>query len=172
MASKQPDRVPALILSGTGYLPEREGMRTWATRYAQEGLELRYKQCLDHFSASAQESAFVNYYAAMVCELNNPSTLASIIAMNEALARDVEPDEFFDTLTMPTVVISGTADRNHAAAAELHRHIKGSIFREVEGAGHAVMQEAPWLYDDYCIDLLAGLGLWPGQLPNDRGERK
>jgi pimeloyl-ACP methyl ester carboxylesterase len=172
MASKQPQRVLALILSGTGYLPARDGMRTWATRYAREGLELRYKQCLDHFSASAQESPFVKYYAAMVCELNNPSTLASIIAMNQALARDVEPDEFFDTLTMPTLVISGTADRNHAAAAELHRHIKGSIFREVEGAGHAVMQEAPWLYDDYCIDLLAGLRLWPGKLPNDRGERK
>ena len=30
---------------------------------------------------------------------------------------------------------------------------------------HAVMQEAPWLYDDYCIEFLAKLGLWPGEPP-------
>lgn len=166
MASKQPDRVPALILSGTGYLPTRDAMRVWAKRYAEEGLHLRYKQCLDHFSPPAQKLPHVQHYARMVCELNNTSTLGSIIAMNEALARDPEPDEFFDTLTMPSIVISGTADRNHAAARELHKHIKTSSFKEVEGAGHAVMQEAPWLYDQYCIEFLSKLGLWPGGSPS------
>lgn len=165
MASRQPQRVSALILSGTGYLPVRTPMQVWAKRYAEEGLGLRYKQCLDHFSAAAQALPQVQYYARMVCELNNPSTLQSIIAMNEALARDPEPDEFFATLTMPTLIISGTADRNHAGARALHEHIKGSIFKEVPDAGHAVMQEAPWLYDDYTIAFLAALGLWPGAPP-------
>ncbi len=166
MASKQPSRVPALILSGCGYLPVREPMKVWAKRYAEEGIELRYKQCLDHFSPSSQQLPHVQYYARMVCELNNPATLGSIIAMNEAMARGGDTDAFFDTLTMPTIVISGTADRNHASARELSRHIKTSSFREVEGAGHAVMQEAPWLYDRHCIDFLAQLGLWPGDRPN------
>jgi pimeloyl-ACP methyl ester carboxylesterase len=165
MASKQPDRVPALILSGTGYLPTRDAMKVWAKRYAEEGLDLRYKQCLDHFSPPAQKLPHVQYYARMVCELNNPSTLGSIIAMNEALARDPEPDSFFDTLVMPTIIISGNADRNHAAAKELHKHIKTSSFGEIDGAGHAVMQEAPWQYDQYCIEFLAKLGLWPGEPP-------
>jgi len=165
MAHKQPSRVPALILSGTGYLPTRDAMKVWAKRYAEEGLELRYKQCLDHFSPPAQQLPHVQYYARMVCELNNPSTVGSIVAMNEALARDPEPDSFFVELRMPTIIISGTADRNHAAARELHQHIPGSIFREVPNAGHAVMQEAPWLYDDYCIEFLAKLGLWPGEPP-------
>ncbi len=166
MASKQPARVPALILSGTGYLPTRDAMKVWAKRYAEEGLDLRYKQCLDHFSPAAQELPHVQYYARMVCALNNPSTLASIIAMNEALARDAEPDDFFDTLTMPSIIISGTADRNHAAARALHQHIAASGFKEIEGAGHAVMQETPWAYDQYCIEFLADLGLWPGEPPN------
>ncbi len=92
MAHEQPARVPALILSGTGYLPTRDAMKVWAKRYAEEGIELRYKQCLDHFSPPAQQLPHVQYYARMACELNNPSTLGSIIAMNEALARDPEPE--------------------------------------------------------------------------------
>jgi 3-oxoadipate enol-lactonase len=165
MAHQQPDRVPCLILSGTGYLPSRDAMKVWAKRYAEEGIGLRYKQCLDHFSPAAQKLPHVQNYARMVCELNNPSTLGSIIAMNEALYTDPEPDSFYDELRMPTIVISGTADRNHDAARELHRHIRGSTFREIEGAGHAVMQEAPWLYDRYSVEFIAAQGLWPGEMP-------
>lgn len=163
MASRQPHRVPALILSGTGYLPTRDAMKVWAKRYAEEGLPLRYKQCLDHFSPAAQALPHVQHYARMICELSNPSTVASIIAANEALYQHVESDSFFDSLTMPTIIISGTADRNHAAARALHEHIKGSVFKEVPDAGHAVMQEAPWLYDRYTIEFLETLGLWPGE---------
>ena len=76
MASRQPQRVPCLILSGTGYLPTRDAMKVWARRYAEEGLELRYKQCLDHFSPAAQKLPHVQYYARMVCELNNPATVS------------------------------------------------------------------------------------------------
>jgi pimeloyl-ACP methyl ester carboxylesterase len=166
MASKQPSRVPALILSGCGYLPTRDPMKVWATRYAEEGIELRFKQCLDHFSPAAQQKPHVQYYARMICELNNPATLGSIIAMNEAMARGGDTDEFFATLTMPSIIMSGTADRNHASARELHRHIKTSSFRAIEGAGHAVVQEAPWLYDQYCIEFLASLGLWAGPAPS------
>ncbi len=165
MAHKRPQRVPCLILSGTGYLPTRDAMKVWAKRYAEEGIELRYRQCLDHFSPASQALPHVQHYARMVCELNNPSTLDSIIAMNEALYTDPEPDSFFDELRMPTIIISGTADRNHAAARELAKHIKGSTFKEIEGAGHAVMQEAPWAYDQYCIEFLAKHGQWPGEPP-------
>ena len=122
-------------------------------------------QCLDHFSPPAQQLPHVQYYAPMVCELNNPSTLGTIIAMNEALYRDPEPDSFFLEVTTPTIIISGTADRNHEAARALHQRIPRSIFKEVPNAGHAVMQEAPWLYDDCCIEFLARLGLWPGEPP-------
>ena len=85
--------------------------------------------------------------------------------MNEALARDPEPASFFDTLTMPVLIMSGTADRNHAAAEALHAHVRTSEFRAIEGAGHAVMQEAPWFYDQYTIEFLAKHKLWPGEPP-------
>ena len=165
MAHRQPDRVPALILSGTGYLPTRDAMKVWAKRYAEEGLDLRYKQCLDHFSPPMQAMPYVKYYARMICELNNVSTLDSIIAMNVALHSEAEPDSFFDELKMPTIIISGTADRNHEAARALHHHIKGSTFKEIANAGHAVMQEAPWDYDRFCIEFMVKHGLWTGETP-------
>jgi len=45
----------------------------------------------------------VQYYARMVCELNNEATLGSIIAMNEALSHP-EPEEF--KILTPTIIIS------------------------------------------------------------------
>ncbi|MSQ53311.1 MAG: alpha/beta hydrolase [Betaproteobacteria bacterium] len=161
MVHQQPERSRALIISGTGYLPVRSPMARWEARYKEEGIDLRYLQCLDHFSPPAQALPLVQYYSKMVCELNNQGTLASIIAMNQALQ---VPDtvEFYAAIKTPTLIISGTADRNHATAVELPKYIKGSILKSIEGAGHAVMQEAPWLYDRYSIEFLASLGLWSG----------
>ena len=47
----------------------------------------------------------MQYYARMVCELNNEATLGSIIAMNEALSHP-EPEEFFAKILTPTIIIS------------------------------------------------------------------
>ena len=159
--------MPALILSGTGYLPTRDAMKVWAKRYAEEGLELRYKQCLDHFSPPAQKLPHVQYYARMVCELNNPSTRRQHHRDERGAGRAIRSRTRSSIrLTMPTIIISGTADRNHEAArgaASAHPRLESS--RKCRMPGHAVMQEAPWLYDDYCIEFLAKLGLWPGEPP-------
>ncbi|AIO32322.1 alpha/beta hydrolase fold family protein [Burkholderia cenocepacia] len=166
MASQQASRVPCLILSGTGYLPNREPMRSWAQRYTEQGIGLRHRQLLDHFSPTAKTSPFVEYYARMVCELNNPSTLASIVAMNQALASAPEPDSFYEKIAVPTLIISGDANPDHHACAEaLRQRIRDSELRTIEGGGHSVMQEAPWLYDQFTIEFLAKHGQWPGELP-------
>jgi pimeloyl-ACP methyl ester carboxylesterase len=161
MASQRPDRTPLLILSGCGYLPTREMMVRWKNRYEQEGIALRYGQIMDHFAPPSRELPHVQYYGRMVCELNNEKTLQSIIAMNEALSHP-EPEEFFRKLSVPTIIISGTADRNHPAAMELQKRIAGSEFGTIEGAGHSLMMEAPWEYDQYAIDFLKKNGLFPG----------
>ena len=166
MASQQGGRVPCLILSGTGYLPNRDPMRMWAQRYAEQGIELRYSQLLDHFSPEARTSPFVQYYARMVSELNNPSTLGSIIAMNQALASAPESDAFYAGIDVPTLIMTGTANPMHKSAAEeLQRRIGNSELRVIEGGGHTLMHEVPWLYDQFTIEFLARHGLWPGDLP-------
>ncbi|MFM9971162.1 MAG: alpha/beta fold hydrolase [Burkholderiales bacterium] len=161
MVQQQPERSLALIISGTGFLPVRSPMARWEQRYKAEGIDLRYLQCLDHFAPPVQELPLTQYYAKMVCELNNQGTLESIIAMNQAL-QVPDTEAFYAELKAPTLIISGTADRNHATAVALPQYIKGSILKSIEGAGHAVMQEAPWLYDQYSIEFLDTLGLWTG----------
>jgi pimeloyl-ACP methyl ester carboxylesterase len=160
MASLRPERIPLLILSGCGYLPTREMMVRWKNRYEREGIDLRYGQIMDHFAPPSRELPHVQYYGRMVCELNNEKTLQSIIAMNEALSHP-EPEEFFRKLAVPTIIISGTADRNHPAALELQKRIAGAEFGTIEGAGHSLMMEAPWQYDAYAIDFLKKHGLFP-----------
>jgi pimeloyl-ACP methyl ester carboxylesterase len=160
MARLRPARTRALILSGCGYLPTREPMIRWKERYETEGLGLRHGQVLDHFSPAAQQQPLVQHYARMVADLSNEGTLASIIAMNAALS-EPDPDSLLETVSAPTLVISGTADRNHASAFELARRIPGGRIVSIEGAGHSSNFEAPWAFDQYCIEFLAEHGLHP-----------
>jgi pimeloyl-ACP methyl ester carboxylesterase len=166
MVKQRPQQCHCLIMSGTGYIPGpvRQPMKVWRERYQKEGIALRHYQVLDHFSDAAKTQPAVRWYADMVCEMNNPGTVAAIVAMNGALM-NAEPDSFWESCPVPLMIVSGTADRNHAAAEELHRRMKGSELRVIEGAGHAVMQEAPWQYDGYTIGFLDSLGLWPGPKP-------
>ena len=170
MAKQRPERTHCLIMSGTGYIPGpvRAPMKAWKERYEKEGIALRHYQVLDHFSDAAKKLPHVQYYANMICELNNPATVGAIIAMNAALM-NAEPDSFWNDCPVPLMIVSGTGDRNHPAAVTLHERMKGSELRVVEGAGHAVMQEAPWLYDRYAIEFLTKLGLHPGPKENKNG---
>ena len=170
MVRQKPERSLALIISGTGYLPTREAMVRWKQRYQVEGIDLRYKQCLDHFSPAAQKHKLVQHYARMVVDLNNLATVSSIIAMNEALSVP-DNEELYRSITIPTLIISGSADRNHAAAQELQAPLAGAEFQVVEGAGHAVMQEEPWAYDAYCIAFLQRCGLFSADEPSSEQAR-
>jgi pimeloyl-ACP methyl ester carboxylesterase len=162
MAAQRPDRTRALILSGCGYQPTREQMGGWKERYEKEGIKVRYEQILDHFGVEGQKTVFAQYYARMLCELTNEGTLASIIAMNEALTH-VHPAELGVGIASPTLIVSGTADRNHAKSFELQKHIQGSEIASVEGAGHSSCLQSPWEFDRYCIEFLSKHGLFPGR---------
>jgi pimeloyl-ACP methyl ester carboxylesterase len=136
-------------------------MGGWKERYEKEGIAVRHEQVRDHFGAEGQKTRFAHYYADMLCELTNASSLASIIAMNEALTH-VHPAELGVGIASPTLIISGTADRNHAKAFELQKHIAGSEIRSIEGAGHSSCLQAPAEFDAHCIEFLKKHGLFPG----------
>ena len=161
MAHQQPARCLALILSGAGYPPPTAPMLRMVERYKAEGLALRHVQILDHFSEAGRMQPFLQHYARMVCALDNPSTLASIIAMNEALASPT-PESYYRDLAAPLLILCGTEDRSLAGAIEMQKVVKGADFRAIEGAGHACMIERPWEYDRHCVAFLAQRGLFPG----------
>jgi pimeloyl-ACP methyl ester carboxylesterase len=160
MAQRRPERVPALILSGCGFVPSSDIFLRWAERYRSEGLPLRYAQVLDHFAPAGRESKSLLHYADMVCALNNEGTLASIIVNNEALAQRPDPS-FYDGITAPTIIIIGDLDRSKPASFELQKRIKGSELVFIPEVAHACNIEAPAAYDMHCIHFLKKLGLFP-----------
>jgi pimeloyl-ACP methyl ester carboxylesterase len=161
MAQRHPERVPALILSGCGYVATSEIFLRWAERYRAEGLALRHFQVLDHFAPAGKTSKLLLHYADMVCALNNEGTLASIVANNEALAQRPDPS-FYAGITAPTIIIIGDLDRSKPASFELQKHIKGSELVFIPEVGHACNIEAPAAYDAHCVRFLSKLGLYPG----------
>jgi pimeloyl-ACP methyl ester carboxylesterase len=162
MAAMQPKRTLALIISGTGFGGSSAAMERWAKRYREEGIALRRRQVIEHFAHDLQQDPLLNHYADMVCELSNHGTLASIIAVNEALALHYPPD-LLSRIASPTLVIAGTKDFSFATVHEHDKHIKQSVLRTIEGAGHGVPIEAPIEYDRHCIEFLSSIGLFPGR---------
>jgi pimeloyl-ACP methyl ester carboxylesterase len=161
MAAQRPERTLVLIISGCAYQPERSQMKEWGERFRQEGLALRREQILYHFAPAYRDLPFMQWYADMLCGLDNIATVESIVAMNDAL-QVTHPAEFGEGITSTALLISGSADRNHPNAAELARRVKGCEYRVIEGAGHSSMLEAPAEFDRYCIEFLKKHGLFPG----------
>lgn len=161
MADQRPERVPCMILSGCGYLPDiREIQLKGKEEYRAQGIARRRGSVLFHFHPSLRETKLVQYYADMVCGLSNAGTLESIISMNQALA-DASPD-LYPRLNVPTLIIIGGDDFTKPGAYKLQSFIKGSEIVEIPGAGHANCFEQPWEYDRLAIDYLKKRGLFPG----------
>lgn len=164
MAALEPERTLALILSGTGFSGSSANMARWAERYRAEGIALRRRQIIEHFAPELQQDTLLNYYADMVCALDNRGTLASIIAVNEALALHY-PADLLARIRAPTLVIAGTRDFSFGTVHEHKKHIPQSVLRTVDGAGHGVPIEAPSAYDRHCIEFLSSVRLFPGRAP-------
>ena len=161
MAAERPQRVLAMVISGTGYPPPREPTARWKQRYEKEGVAPRREQIIDHFAPTTQKQPHLQYYADMLLELNNASTAQSIVATNQALM-DAPGEDFYVSLSVPTLIVSGTEDRSRPGAFELQKRIKGAELESIEGAGHACNIEAPAEYDAHCIRFLKKRGLFPG----------
>ena len=161
MADQRPERMPCMILSGCGYLPDiREVQLKGKDAYRADGIGRRRGAVLFHFHPTLREAPLVQYYADMVCGLSNVGTLESIIAMNQALA-DASHD-LYPRLKVPTLIIIGAEDFTKPSAYKLQSFLRGSEIVEMQGAGHANCFEQPWEYDRLAIEYLKKRGLFPG----------
>jgi pimeloyl-ACP methyl ester carboxylesterase len=161
MADQRPERMPCMILSGCGYLPDiRETQLKGKEAYRKEGIARRRGAVLFHFHPKLRETPLVRYYTDMVCGLSNAGTLESVILMNQALA-DASPD-LYPRLNVPCLIIIGGDDFTLEGAKKLQSFIKGSELVVQQGACHANCFEQPWEYDRLAIDYLRKRGLFPG----------
>jgi pimeloyl-ACP methyl ester carboxylesterase len=161
MADQRLERIPCMILSGCGYLPDiRETQLKGKEAYRAEGIARRRGAVLFHFHPKLRETKLIQYYADMVCGLSNVGTVESVMQMNQALA-DASPD-LYPRLKVPTLIIIGGEDFTRPGAYKLQSLIEGSEIVEMPGAGHANCFEQPWEYDRLAIDYLKKRGLFSG----------
>lgn len=164
MYHRRPDRVSALVVSGTGWQPRREFAVRRAAQYREHGVAHRRAHALEDFSPAFRATPLAGWYADLVQERNATADAMSIVHMFEArVAQD--PDEFYTRLQAPVLVVTGSLDSAHPGVAPLAERLPDCRVRVLEGAGHACYFERPVEFDDAVVEFLAGLPAAPAGLP-------
>jgi 3-oxoadipate enol-lactonase len=159
MAHERPGQTAAILLSGTSYRAEKTYCLERIETYQERGVDYRHDYFLEIVGRDFAASPLGEYFATLTAERNDTADLATIIEMFRALYVP-DPDWLFDTAA-PTLIISGTEDRAHAAARVLQARIAGCEFEPIVGAGHACQIEQPWAWDRLAIDFLRRKELLP-----------
>jgi len=156
MRHQRPEQVAAMIISSAGYNPTSAFAQPMLTAYQEGGIAMRRRQLVGHFSPATRESPLVEYYIDTITETNRADA-ESIVETYRALAQPV-PDAVYDGIWPPTLIITGSLDRNHQTAFALQARVPGSELATIEGAGHHCNLEQPWEFDRHVLDFLARHG--------------
>lgn len=161
MAHARPEQVSAMIFSGASYRPVKASAPKRIAQYEAHGLAFRR----DHFSevvgTEFRASPLAAYFADLFTERNQTCDLPTIIEMYRAVGAPDEP-WLFDTVTAPTLIITGSEDGAHQGAFALQDRIAGARLETLVGAGHACQLEQPWAWDGHALAFLREHHLVPG----------
>jgi pimeloyl-ACP methyl ester carboxylesterase len=161
MHHERPQRTAALILSGTGYNPDKAFAPRRIKEYREYGIDYRWRYTFDDFSPAFRATPMARFFADMFAERNFCADLQTIIYQFEAHAkRDAEDHQA--RIACPTIILSGSEDATHQSAFALKARIPGCEMKVLPGAGHACQIEQPWLFNRLMIEFLTKHGLFPG----------
>jgi 3-oxoadipate enol-lactonase len=167
MATRAPQRVLALALTGAGYY-ERDGamvakgiLARHAPGYACEGIAYRRTQLAGNFSEAFRDSPLGRYFIELFAERNDTADVDSILALLRA-HEGPDPADLHRRIAAPTLVVTGELDRSLAQQDALAAHIAGAERAIVPGAGHLCNMEQPVIYDRAVLDFLVRKGFGPG----------
>lgn len=161
-----PSRTLALVLSGTGYGPERAKAERRAMRiqgYQQQGITYRWQYTFEDFSPAFRATPLAHYFATLFSERDSFADVQSIIYQFEAIG-ERKAESFYSGVRCPTIVLTGSEDNAHKGAFRLKEQLPVSEVKVLPGAGHACHLEQPWLFDRFVIEFLARHGLFPKEL--------
>jgi pimeloyl-ACP methyl ester carboxylesterase len=153
----RPASVRALVLSGTGWDPERGYVARRIREYGEQGLAARRPHAFDVLSAEFGGTELGRFVVDTTCARDQNSDPAGISRLFEIRAHP-DPDTFLTTIEVPVLVVSGTEDAAHRGAAPLVDKLPDARLRVLEGAGHACYLEQPWAFDEAVRTFLQGVG--------------
>jgi pimeloyl-ACP methyl ester carboxylesterase len=159
MASQQPDRTSAIILSGCSYRPEGKPFtQNRIESYTQEGIAFRRTHFHHGISKAFAASPLGGYFERLFLERNDTADVGSIIEMFRALGQP-DPEEIFDPKA-PALIITGSEDNSHESSFRLRDRL-GCELVTIEGAGHCCQLEQPWEWDRIALEFLRRNGVLP-----------
>jgi pimeloyl-ACP methyl ester carboxylesterase len=161
MHHQHPERTAALVLSGTGYNPNKEHAPRRIAAYKENGIDYRWGFTFEDLSPAFRPTPLAHFFAQMFTERNSYADLQSIIYQFEAAAK-ADAADHYSRIACPAIILTGSEDAAHPRAAALKARIPACEMKILYGAGHACQIEQPWLFDRYMIEFLKRQGLFPG----------
>jgi len=160
MAGQRPQQTRALIFVGAAYLPDREFARMGGEPYRQKGIAHRREQMSGFVSPGVRGTELNDYLQSIFLETNDRVNAAGVARIFRAL-EEPEPEQVYDGLEAPTLVVSGTEERLHPAAQALAKRIKKAEFRPLEGGHHVANLDYPAKFDALVLDFLTRHDMLP-----------
>ena len=160
MHHEHPDRTRALVLSGTGYSPNKEFAARRIDAYTREGLDYRWRYTFEDLSPAFQATPLAAFFADLFTERDPQADLDSILHQFRALQQP-DPEDHHARIACPTLILTGSEDAVHERSFALQDRIPGCELRVLPGAGHACHMEQPWLFDRLLIEFLRRHDLLP-----------
>ena len=160
MYHQRPPATAALILTGTGYTPEKEWAQQRIDAYSTYGINYRWAYTFEDLSPAFRATPLAQYFAEIFTERNERADVETIIRQFEALQQP-EPDGHDAGIACPTLILSGSEDAGYDASLALQGRIPGCELNILPGAGHACQLEQPWLFDRLMTKFLAKHNLFP-----------
>ena len=162
MHHQRPDRTAAIVLSGTGYNPDKEFTKRRIEAYSAHGIDYRWAYTFEDLSPSFRTTPLAHYFADLFSERNEHADVDSIIHQFRALQqRDAE--DHHARIGCPAIILTGSEDGSHQRSFALKDRIPNCELKILPGAGHACQIEQPWLFDRFMIEFLDRHGLFPGK---------
>ncbi len=158
----RPREAAALVLSGTGYDPEKQYVPKRIAGYTERGIDYRWDFTFEDLSPAFRANPLAGFFATVFTERNAMADLQSIIYQFEAGAKP-NPADHHSRIRCPTLILSGSEDSEHPRAFALKMRIPGCEMKILHGAGHACQIEQPWMFNRYMIEFLKKCGLFPGK---------
>jgi pimeloyl-ACP methyl ester carboxylesterase len=158
---QRPEKVAAMILSGTGYNPGKEFTKRRIDAYTKNGIGYRWDYTFEDLSPAFRATPLAHWFADLFTERNASADLQTIIHQFHALAQP-EPARHFETIECPATILTGSEDGAHQSAFALKDKIPNCELRVLPGAGHACQIEQPWLFDRFMLEFLKKHELFPG----------
>jgi len=156
----RPDKTSALILSGTGYNPDKAFAHRRIADYKKYGIDFRRRFTFDDLSPAFRATQLATFFADMFVERNRFGDIDSIIHQFEAHAQ-INAEDHESRVACPSIILTGSEDSTHQTAFALQQRIRNCDLKVLPGAGHACQIEQPWLFNRHMIEFLRKHALFP-----------